>query len=264
MNYELLISLFFIGGFVGVMAGLLGIGGGIIVVPSLLWLLPMAGIGSANIMHIALATSLSTIIVTSASSVRNHLKRENVDLFVVKWLIPGVIAGGFLGAYVAELVPSESLPKIFGCILLLLALQMFTSVKATKVRVMPGKGLTVLFGVIIGTVATLAGIGGGSLTVPYLSRFGVELRKAIGSASACGFMVAISGMIGFILNGVDAENLPDYSIGYVYLPALFAIVSASMFTTRIGVSLAIKLPTTALKKVFAVFLLFVAGKMLFL
>ncbi len=264
MNYELLVMLFLIGGIVGIMAGLLGIGGGIIVVPVLLWLLPEAGIGADNIMHIALATSLSTIIVTSASSVSNHLKKGNVDLFVIKWLIPGIILGGFLGAYVAELVPADSLPKIFGVILLGLALQMFLSVKTTKARHMPGKVCTALSGVLIGTVATLAGIGGGSLTVPFLSRFGVEMRKAIGSASACGFMVAVSGMIGFVLNGAGEENLPDYSLGYVYLPAMFAIVAASMFTTRIGVSLTTRLPTRLLKKVFAVFLLFVAGKMLFI
>jgi hypothetical protein len=264
LNYELLAVLFMIGSIVGVMAGLLGIGGGIIVVPSLLWLLPKAGIGHDNIMHIALATSLSTIIITSASSVRSHLKSGNVDLFVVKWLIPGVVSGGFLGAYVAELVPAEILPKIFSVILLILALQMFLSVRATKMREMPGKACTTLFGLLIGTISTLAGIGGGSLTVPFLSRFGVEMRKAIGSASACGFMIAVSGMIGFILNGAGTENLPDYSIGYVYLPAMLAIVSASVFTTRVGVSLASRLPTKILKKVFAVFLLFVAGKMLFI
>ena len=264
MNFELLFLLFVIGGFVGVMAGLLGIGGGVIVVPALLWLLPKAGIDANIIMHLALATSLSTIIVTSASSVRNHLKRGNVDLFVVKWLIPGVIVGGFAGSYVAEQVPSEILPKIFGCIVLLLALQMFSSVKIQKVKSMPGNAATVLSGVVIGVLSSLAGIGGGSLTVPYLSRFGVEMRKAIGSASACGFMIAVSGMIGFVLHGASVENLPEYSLGYVYLPALFAIVSASMFTTRIGVSLATTLPTASLKKVFAVFLLFVAGKMLFL
>jgi uncharacterized membrane protein YfcA len=264
LDYELLAVLFMIGGIVGVMAGLLGIGGGIIVVPSLLWLLPKAGIGPDNIMHIALATSLATIIVTSTSSVRSHLKNGNVDLFVVKWLIPGVVSGGFLGAYVAELVPAELLPKIFSVILLTLALQMILSVKTTAAREMPGKVVTLLFGVLIGTVSTLAGIGGGSLTVPFLSRFGVEMRKAIGSASACGFMIAVSGMLGFILHSTGSENLPDYSVGYVYLPALLAIVAASVFTTRIGVSLASRLPTRSLKKVFAMFLLFVAGKMLFI
>ena len=126
MNIELLLLMLVLGSFVGVMAGLLGIGGGLIVVPALLFLLPQAGIEPAISMNIALATSLSTIIVTSGSSALNHLKLGNVDMFVIKWLMPGVVVGGFVGANIAEWIPTEYLPKVFGVIVLFLALQMLS------------------------------------------------------------------------------------------------------------------------------------------
>ncbi|WP_156309775.1 sulfite exporter TauE/SafE family protein [Vibrio nereis] len=251
-----------LGGFVGIMAGLLGIGGGLIVVPALILLLPMAGIDPQISMQIALATSLASIIVTSGSSAFNHFKLGNVDIFVVKWLMPGVVIGGFLGANVADWIPSHYLPKVFGVIVLLLAIQMLLSIKGKSERVMPGSGATMAIGTGIGMVSSLAGIGGGSLSVPFLNRHGIEMRRAVGSSSVCGCFIAMSGMLGFILNGYKVDALPDYSIGYVYLPALIAITSTSMLTTRFGAKLATTMPTARLKKIFAIFLMFVAGTML--
>lgn len=251
-----------LGAFVGVMAGLLGIGGGLIVVPALLFLLPMAGIDAEISMHIALATSLASIIATSGSSALNHFKLGNVDMFVVKWLMPGVVIGGFLGANLAEWIPSQYLPKVFGAIVLLLAIQMLFSIRGTSSKQMPSSGATMIYGTGIGVVSSLAGIGGGSLSVPFLNRHGIEMRKAVGSSSVCGCMIAIAGMLGFILHGYKVESLPAYSVGYVYLPALIAIASTSMLTTRIGARLATSLPTPTLKKIFALFLMFVAGTML--
>lgn len=262
MNYELLSLLLALGAVVGVMAGLLGIGGGLIVVPALLFLLPMANIQPDIIMQIALATSLASIIVTSGSSALNHLKLGNVDMFVVKWLMPGVIVGGFVGSNIAEWIPAQYLPKVFGVIVLLLSIQMLLSIKATRQRSMPSSITTMCCGAGIGVVSSLAGIGGGSLSVPFLNRHGVEMRKAVGSSSVCGCVIAISGMLGFILHGSAVENLPAYSVGYVYLPALIAITSTSMLTTRVGANLATRLPTPVLKKIFAVFLIFIAGTML--
>ncbi|CAH8223827.1 sulfite exporter TauE/SafE family protein [Vibrio aestuarianus] len=262
MNFELLSLLLLLGSVVGFMAGLLGIGGGLIVVPALLFLLPIAGIAPELSMHLALATSLATIIVTSGSSALNHLKLGNVDMFVVKWLMPGVIVGGFLGSIVAELIPTQYLPKVFGVIVFFLAIQMFLSIKATTSRSMPNAWVTMLCGGGIGVVSSLAGIGGGSLSVPFLNRHGVEMRKAVGSSSVCGCVIAISGMIGFILHGYQVENLPQYSLGYVYLPALVAIASTSIFTTRIGARYASQLPTVVLKKIFSIFLMCIAVTML--
>ncbi|NGZ65565.1 sulfite exporter TauE/SafE family protein [Vibrio aestuarianus subsp. cardii] len=262
MNFELLSLLLLLGSVVGFMAGLLGIGGGLIVVPALLFLLPIAGIAPELSMHLALATSLATIIVTSGSSALNHLKLGNVDMFVVKWLMPGVIVGGFLGSIVAELIPTQYLPKVFGVIVFFLAIQMFLSIKATTSRSMPNAWVTMLCGGAIGVVSSLAGIGGGSLSVPFLNRHGVEMRKAVGSSSVCGCVIAVSGMIGFILHGYQVENLPQYSLGYVYLPALVAIASTSIFTTRIGARYASQLPTVVLKKIFSIFLMCIAVTML--
>lgn len=262
MSLELLVSFMLLGAFVGVMAGLLGIGGGLIVVPALLFLLPAAGIDANISMQIALATSLATIIATSGSSALNHFKLGNVDMFVVKWLMPGVVVGGFLGANVAEWIPAQYLPKVFGVIVLLLAIQMLFSLGGKTEKTMPGSTVTMAYGTGIGVVSSLAGIGGGSLSVPFLNRHGIEMRKAVGSSSVCGCMIAISGLVGFILHGYKVDALPDYSIGYVYLPALIAIASTSMLTTRIGAKLATSLPTPTLKKIFAVFLMFVAGTML--
>lgn len=262
MNFELLSLLLLLGSVVGFMAGLLGIGGGLIVVPALLFLLPIAGIAPELSMHLALATSLATIIVTSGSSALNHLKLGNVDMFVVKWLMPGVIVGGFLGSIVAELIPTQYLPKVFGVIVFFLAIQMFLSIKATTSRSMPNAWVTMLCGGGIGVVSSLAGIGGGSLSVPFLNRHGVEMRKAVGSSSVCGCVIAISGMIGFILHGYQVENLPQYSLGYVYLPALVAIASTSILTTRIGARYASQLPTVVLKKIFSIFLMCIAVTML--
>ncbi|WP_070972302.1 sulfite exporter TauE/SafE family protein [Vibrio sonorensis] len=263
MTFELLGLLLLVGAFVGVMAGLLGIGGGLIVVPALVYLLPKAGISPDITMHIALATSLASIIVTSGSSAFNHLKLGNVDMYVIKWLMPGVVIGGFIGANVAEWIPSQYLPRVFGVIVFCLSIQMFRSIKVTSNKSMPSSGITTVYGTGIGVVSSLAGIGGGSLSVPFLNQHGVEMRKAVGSSSVCGVFIALSGMAGFILHGYQAEGLPSYSLGYIYLPALFAIAATSMLTTRFGAKWATSLPTAQLKKIFAVFLMFVAGTMLF-
>lgn len=262
MNIEFLLLLLLLGSVVGIMAGLLGIGGGLIVVPALMFLLPMAGIEPSIAMQIALATSLASIIVTSGSSAYNHFKLGNVDMFVVKWLMPGVVIGGFLGANVAEWIPSQYLPKVFGVIVLCLAVQMLFSIRGKSQRQMPGSGATMSIGTGIGMISSLAGIGGGSLSVPFLNRHGIEMRKAVGSSSVCGCFIALSGMLGFIFHGYKAEALPAYSLGYVYLPALIGITSTSMLTTRIGARLASSMPTATLKKIFALFLMFVAGTML--
>ncbi|MCG3721658.1 sulfite exporter TauE/SafE family protein [Vibrio cincinnatiensis] len=262
MGIELIALLVMLGVVVGLLAGLLGIGGGLLVVPALLFLLPKAGVATEIVMHLALATSLATIIITSTSSAFNHLKLGNVDLFVVKWLLPGVLLGGFLGAVVAEWIPNQYLPKVFGVIVLLLSIQMAFSIQARSNHPMPKPWVTLICGSGIGIISTLAGIGGGSLSVPFLNRHGVEMRKAVGSSAVCGLVIALSGMVGFILHGYQLENLPDYSIGYVYLPALLAIASTSMFTTRIGAKWASQLPTATLKRFFAIFLMFIALTML--
>ncbi len=262
MTIEFVLLLLVLGSFVGVAAGLLGIGGGLIVVPSLMLLLPMVGIHADQTMPFAIGTSLATIILTSGSSTYNHFRLGNVDMFVVKWLIPGVVLGGFIGSTIVEWIPNQYLAKVFGFIVLLLSIQMFMSIQVKRSRPMPGPLFTVGSGAIIGSVASLAGIGGGALTVPFLNRYGVVMRRAVGSSSVCGFMIAVSGMLGFIWHGSHLEYLPEYSLGYVYLPALLFVSCTSVLTTRLGAKWATELPTSVLKKIFSVFLMFVAVNML--
>lgn len=250
-----------LGAVVGLLAGLLGIGGGLLVVPALVWLLPSVGIESSMVMHIALATSLASIVMTSAASARNHFKLSNIDFSVVKILAPGIIIGGLGGSLVAELVPSHYLPKIFAVIVLCLALQMLLSLRIINERPFPSTLRCAAGGSFIGLLSSLAGIGGGSLTVPYLTYYGIEMRRAIGSSSLVGFLIAISGMCGFIFSGVGTASLPSYSLGYVYLPALFGIAMTSMITTRYGAALVSRLPTATLKKIFAVLLFVISIKM---
>ncbi|PMH39741.1 hypothetical protein BCU68_06460 [Vibrio sp. 10N.286.49.B3] len=262
MNYELLGLLVVLGAFVGVLAGLLGIGGGVVIVPALLYLLPYFGISADITMQIALGTSLATIIITSGSSAINHLALGNVDMFAIKWLMPGVLAGGFFGTFIAEWIPTELLPKIFAVIIFIIGVRMLLSIRNVQPAQMPTPTLTMCYGGGIGVISSLAGIGGGSLSVPFLNRHGVIMRKAVGSSSVCGCVIALAGMIGFMLQGYHVQNLPPYSIGYVYLPALFAIACTSVLTTKVGAKLATRISTPILKKVFAVFLMFVASTML--
>ncbi len=262
ITIELVVQLMILGSIVGVLAGLLGIGGGLIVVPALLYLLPQVGIAPDNAMQFALGTSLATIILTSGSSALNHLKLGNVEMFAVKYLLPGVVIGGFFGSTLAEWIPGQYLPRVFGVIVFILSIQMFRSIRMVKQHPMPNAIFTTVSGIFIGTIASLAGIGGGALSVPFLNRYGVEMRKAVGSSSVCGSIIAISGMIGFIWHGSHIDVLPKYSLGYIYLPALIFVSCTSVLTTRIGAKLAIKLPTPMLKKVFSVFLMFVSINML--
>lgn len=252
-----------LGAGVGLLAGLLGIGGGLLIVPALSFLLPAAGFNPQLVMPIALATSLASIVITSTASALSHYRLGNVQLNAVYALLPGVLLGGALGSIIADRLPTEYLPKIFGIIVFLLALQMILSLRVSSNRPLPAVSVNVAAGGFIGVIASLAGIGGGSLTVPYLNYFGVEMRKAIGTAALCGVFLAISGMVGFIFFGLQQQNqaLPAYSLGYVYLPALFAIVATSVVTTKFGAKLTNSLPTAMIKRIFAVFLLLVGTTM---
>ncbi|WP_407332232.1 sulfite exporter TauE/SafE family protein [Enterovibrio sp. 27052020O] len=251
-----------LGSCVGLLAGLLGIGGGLVVVPALSVLLPWAGITPSLVMPIALATSLASIVITSSSSAYTHYRLGNVLPAVVRSLLPGILLGGVLGSAIADRMPTEYLPRVFGVIVLLLALQMVLSLRVKPAKPFPSPARNVFSGGLIGMVASLAGIGGGSLTVPYLNYYGVEMRQAIGSASLCGVFLALAGMAGFIFFGLtQTETLPSFSVGYVYLPALIGIVVTSVFTTRYGARLTSRLPTPIIKRVFAVFLLLVGASM---
>ena len=261
----LFLAYLIIGAIAGFFAGLFGIGGGTIIVPMLLILLPQAGVPDAQVMAMALGTSFSTIVFTSISSAWQHRKLGNVDFRVFRYLVPALMASVFVFGYLVSGLPKAKLMKMFAAMMLLLAIKMLI---ASKQKTAPlAKPLTarvqIIAGVVIGALSSFAGIGGGAFIVPFLNSRGFEMKRAIGTSSACGVLLAIGATIGFMLSGSRFADMPAYSIGFVYLPAFVGIVSASVFTSRLGAMAANRLPVSVLKKAFGAFLCFVAVGMFF-
>ena len=251
-----------LGLFAGVMAGLLGVGGGLIIVPTLAWIFHHQQVDDAIVMHLAIGTSLATIVVTSISSVRAHHRRGAV-LWPIFWrLTPGIVVGAWLGAAIADALPSAVLSKVFAVFVLTVAAQMGFGAKPAPHRELPGTTGMLTAGGVIGAVSAIVGIGGGSLTVPFLSWCNTAIRQAVATSSACGLPIALAGALGFVVTGLNAAGRPDWSLGYVYGPALVGITLTSMLSAPLGAKLAHTLPTEMLKKVFAAFLTLVGVKML--
>ena len=261
----LFLAYLIIGAIAGFFAGLFGIGGGTIIVPMLLLLLPQAGVPDAQLMAMALGTSFATIVFTSISSAWQHHKFGNVDLRVFRFFVPALMASVFVFGYLVSGLPKAKLMKMFAAMMLLLAIKMLI---ASKQKTAPlAKPLTarvqIIAGVVIGALSSFAGIGGGAFIVPFLNSRGFEMKRAIGTSSACSVLLAIGATVSFMLSGSRFEQMPAYAIGFVYLPAFISIVSASILTSRFGVMAANRLPVPVLKKAFALFLCCVAVMMLF-
>lgn len=254
-------SLLVIGVFAGLLAGLLGVGGGVIIVPALIWIFyGEPQIPATNLMHVALATSLATIVMTSLSAIRAHQQHGAIFWSVVWHLTPGMIAGALMGAVLASFLPSNSLKIIFALFLLVVSLQMGFGAQPAASRQLPSRlGMSVA-GLVIGKISAIVGIGGGSLTVPFLAWCNIPLRNAVATSSACGFPIGMASMIGYMITGWQM-NLP-WSSGYVYWPAVLAIVPTSLLFAPVGAKLSHTIPVTALKKFFAVFLAVVSINLL--
>lgn len=251
-----------LGAFAGVMAGLLGVGGGLIIVPVLAGIFHAQHVNHAIIMHLAIGTSLATIVVTSISSVRAHHQHRAVQWPTVWRLTPGIIVGAWLGAAIAHELPSAALTKIFAVFVLTVSAQMAFGAKPAPHRELPGTAGMALAGGVIGVVSAIVGIGGGSLTVPFLSWCNISIRQAVATSAACGLPIALAGTLGFIVTGLNAPERPAWSLGYLYVPALVGVAAASMLTAPLGARLAHSLPTGILKKVFAIFLAVIGIRML--
>lgn len=250
-----------LGAVAGVLSGLLGVGGGIVIVPMLVLTFSWQGFTPDLIMRMALGTSMASIIFTSISSSLAHHRRSAVDWSVVKSVTPGIIIGTYGGSFLASKVPSQYLQLFFVAFLLYVASQMISGKKPKPTRHLPGTTGMNTAGGCIGVVSSLVGIGGGTLTVPFLLWHNVEVRRAIGTSAAVGFPIAVAGCLGYIVNGMGVPARPEWSVGYLYLPTLVGIVLVSMLTAPMGVRLAHRLPVDRLKKGFAVLLLAMAAKM---
>ncbi len=250
-----------LGSFVGFMAGLLGIGGGLIIVPALLYLLPWVGVESTQLTHVAIATSLASIILTSFSSALAHHKRGNVPWNLFKPMLPGIMLGALASGFISEKIPSADLQTAFSIFVILMAIQMAFPFKPKANEQMPAFTVLFLVSSIIAIVAGLMGIGGGVLFVPFLSFCGIQMRSAVGFSSVTGCLIALAGTTGYIIAGLNAPDLPQGTIGFIYLPALFGIVISSMLVAPLGVKMASVWPTAVLKKIFALLLMVIGLKM---
>ncbi len=250
------------GAVVGVAAGLLGIGGGLLIVPVLSTVF-LIFLDVTEVVHLAIGTSLATILVTSFSSVRAHHKLGAVRWDIVKLLTGGVFIGAFIGGWSSQFIASEWLAKLFGILELLIAINLLLALKPNPHRQLPGLAGNTGAGGIIGWFSSLVGIGGGTLTTPYLQWNNINMHQAIATSAAVSLPVALAGSIGYLIAGLDASNLPNYATGYIYWPAFFGIVLASYFTAPIGARWAHQLPVKTLKRFFGVFLILLAIKMLF-
>ncbi len=251
-----------VGAFAGLLAGLFGIGGGLVIVPVLVITFEALGFPLEVLTHMAVATSLATIAFTSLSSVRTHHQKGAVDWPLVKLLSAGILLGSVLGVLTANALSGAGLQTAIGICALIVAAQMGLGLKPKPTRTLPqNKGL-ILSGGSIGWASALFGIGGGSLTVPFLNWCNTPMQRSVAVAAACGFPIALVGGISNIFVGWDNALLPENTLGYVYWPALLGIVITSVPCARLGAKLAHKLPPEKLKKLFAVMLVVVAAKFL--
>jgi uncharacterized membrane protein YfcA len=251
-----------VGVMAGLIAGMLGLGGGVVIVPALALVFPLLHMPSAVLMQLAIGTSLAVIVPTSMSSTWAHYRRGAVDVRLVRLLLPGLVPGAVLGGWLADKLPSAMLSRIFGVFVLGVAMQIFFNATAPGRRPLPGSTALLGTGAAIGTASTLLGIGGGSLTVPFLNYCRVDMRRAVATSSACGLVLGVVGASVFLWAGRDHPGLPPGAVGYLYLPAFLGIAAASVTTAPLGARLAHSLPVPTLKRVFAVFLALAGLRML--
>ena len=247
-----------LGAMAGLVAGLFGIGGGLLIVPVLIFSFQLQGVDSSVLTHMAVATSLATIVVTSLSSVRAHHQHGAVRWELFKPLATGISLGAVLGVSTAVQLSGGMLQIAIGIFALLIAVQMALNPKPDAGEQTPSSIELAATGGLVGWASAIFGIGGGSLTVPYLSWRRVVMQQAVATSAACGLPIATMGALTNIGLGWGEPALPEWSLGYVYLPAFAGIVLASSFTAPFGARLAHRLSQPVLKKIFAAFLVVVA------
>lgn len=247
-----------LGAAAGVLAGMFGVGGGIIIVPVLVFSFAAQGFDAAVLTHLAVGTSLATIVFTSVNSILEHHRRGAVRWPIFVWMTLGILLGAALGAMTAAAIKGPQLQKIIGVFAILISLQMALDLRPKASSSVPGRLVLAVAGGVIGWASAIFGIGGGSLNVPFLTWRSVPMQQAVATSAACGLPIAVAGALTFMWLGWDSPQLPQWSLGFVYLPAMAGIAATSMFFARFGARLAHRLSPRLLKRLFAL-LLFSVG-----
>ena len=251
------------GAIAGIISGLLGVGGGIILVPAFFYAFTTLGYHPDQLMQICVATSTGTIIFTSLRSVLAHHKRGAVSVDLIKSWGPFIALGSVIGVFAAAAIRSHELQLVFGCIGVALGLYMLLGKRDWRISdQLPGRILSAIYSVGIGFFSALMGIGGGSFTVPLLSAYGVPPHKAVATSPGFGLMISIPGFLTFLATGWDVADKPPFTVGYVNLPTVVLIVMTTMLTVPLGVRMAHALSPKHLRIVFACTILLLAGNML--
>jgi uncharacterized membrane protein YfcA len=251
-----------LGAIVGFLAGLLGIGGGMTLVPFLTLLFTRQGFPPQHVVHMAVATSMATIMFTAISSAREHHRHGAVLWKVVAGLAPGIVAGSLFGPQIVGHMPTAWLAAFFGVFVAFSATQMLLDRKPEPTRELPGPGALFGVGGAIGLVSSMVGAGGGFLSVPFMAWCNVKIHNAVATSAALGLPIALAGTVGFVVAGWSLQGMPPYALGYIYVPALLAVVAASMLVAPVGARTAHRWPVKKLKRAFALLLYLLAAYML--
>lgn len=258
MTLFILLGYLALGAGAGLLAGLFGVGGGLIVVPVLMYTFQLSGISDNIATHLAIGTSLATIIFTSISSAYTHYRKGNIAWHVVCWLSLGIIFGCIFGGFTASLLQGKTLKIIIGCFVLIMSIQLGFNLRPKASKSLPNIYGLAGVGLVVGWASAIFGIGGGSLVVPFLVFCSLAMQRAVAISAACGLPIAVSGALSYVYFGWNVEGLPSWSFGYIYLPALIGVTATSMIFSRLGAKLAYRISPVLLRRMFAVFL-FIVG-----
>jgi uncharacterized membrane protein YfcA len=256
------IAYLLLGLFVGLFAGMLGIGGGMLLVPLLVFMFSAQDFPADRIVHLALGTSLTTIVFTSLSSIRAHHMHGAVRWDIFRGAAAGLVVGTLIGAFIADWLDSRYLAILFVVFVSYSATQMILGKKPAPSRRLPGPvGMSAGAG-IVGVISSLVGAGGGVVSIPLMVMCNVPMRNAVGTSAALGLPIALAGAVGYAYTGLGEQDLPSMSLGYIFLPALLGIVIGTFITVPFGARLAHSMPVTRLKRIFALILFALAARML--
>lgn len=262
LSVSLFVVLLGFGAIAGFLAGLLGVGGGLVIVPVIVGVLSAAHLGEGHVQHLAVGTSLAVMVFTSISSVRAHHAKGAVNWHIVRSMAPAMVLGTLLGSVIAGWIPGRELRWFFVVYAYAIGAQMFFGAKPAASRELPSVAGQWGAGGVIGMVSSWVGIGGGSMSVPFMSWCNVPVHVAIGTSAALGWPIAVAGAVGYVISGWNQPDLPWGSAGFIYLPALLALMLMTVLFAPLGARAAHTLPVAKLKKAFALLMVVMATQML--